>query len=106
RLMVAEWTGSMEHQIVRDIARIFLCPDLVTGDQYAKYIEEAGMRVISREQLASKVMATWQLHARHAQLLLRASWLVPERLRNFAKGIQLMQEAYRNGQLTYSLLIA
>src|SRR5205807_8772259 len=34
-LMVAAWTGSMEHELIRDIAEVFLCPELQTAGQYA-----------------------------------------------------------------------
>ena len=45
-LMVAAWTGSMEHELIREIARVFLCPELQTAADYAGQMEAAGLNVI------------------------------------------------------------
>lgn len=105
-LMVAAWTGSMEDELIRDIAEAFLCPQLQTAGQYTEQIEAAGMKVIHNEALAAEVAPTWDIcsqHARTAQPLLP---MLPAKFREFAQGIELMRAGYRNGQLIYSVIVA
>jgi hypothetical protein len=104
--MVAAWTGSMEHELIREIARVFLCPELQTTAEYVAQIEAAGLSVTHSEEFASEVVPTWDLcseHARAAQPLLP---LLPQKFRAFAEGIELMRQGYRNGQLVYSVIVA
>lgn len=106
RLMVAAWTGSMEDQLIREIARVFLCPELLTTGHYAEAIEGADMKMISRIELASEVAPTWDISADRVR---RASWLLavlPGTFREFAEGVELMRQGYRSGRLTYSILVA
>jgi tocopherol O-methyltransferase len=106
KLMVATWTGSMQQQLIRDIARIFLCPQLWPAEEHVRQIELAGMKVISCEQLAAEVVRTWDLAAesvRQSGVLLS---ILPAEFREFAQGIELMREGYGNGELTYSIIVA
>jgi tocopherol O-methyltransferase len=106
KLMVAAWTGSMQDQLIGNIARVFLCPELWIADEYLRQIELAGMRVVSSEQLALEVVRTWDLAAEQ----IRKSWwllsILPAQFRRFAGGVDLMREAFHNGQLTYSVIVA
>jgi tocopherol O-methyltransferase len=105
KLMVAAWSGSMEDQLIRDIARVFLCPSLWTAGEYVRGIEAAGMQVVSSEQLGAEVVPTWDIAARHAR---NSQWLLsilPAQFREFVDGIELMREGYRNGKLTYSIVV-
>jgi len=106
KLMVAAWSGSMKDQLVQDVARVFLCPNLWTTEEYVQGIESAGMQVVSREQLTAEVLRTWELAARHAR---NSQWLLsilPAKFREFVNGIELMLEGYRSGRLTYSIVVA
>jgi len=106
KLMVAAWTGSMRDQLIGDIARVFLFPDLWTTDEHLQHIESAGLQVVSSEQLSSQVARTWDVAAeqvRSSQWLLA---LLPSQFREFVDGIELMREGYRSGQLTYSVIVA
>jgi tocopherol O-methyltransferase len=106
KLMVAAWTGSMRDQIIDNIARVFLFPELWTTAKCMQQIELAGMRVVSSEQLASEVSRTWDLAAERIR---KSRWLLsilPAQFREFADGIELMREGYRSGQLTYSVIVA
>lgn len=106
KLMVAAWSGCMSHQVIRDIARTFLCPELFTATEYQKCIESAGLRVISCEQLSSEVVRTWDICSEQVN---KSRWLLsllPAAFREFADGIELMREGYRSGQLTYMILVA
>ncbi|HMF90165.1 MAG TPA: class I SAM-dependent methyltransferase [Candidatus Angelobacter sp.] len=105
-LMVAAWTGSMRSPLVRNIAQVFLCPELWTTAEYVKQIESAGLRVLSSEQLASEVVRTWDLAAEQIR---RSRWLLsilPAQFREFARGVDLMREGFHSGQLTYSVIVA
>jgi len=63
--MVAAWTGSMQQELIRNIAEVFLCPELQTAEEYAQHIEGAGMKIVSSEHLASEVSPTWDICSRH-----------------------------------------
>ncbi len=106
RLALAAWTGSMQDDVVREIARIFLCPQLVTTEACAAYIRQSGLRVLHSEEIGPKVARTWDLCAeqvKRAQFLLS---FLPQRFRAFADGVELMREAYRSGKLNYTVIVA
>lgn len=106
KLMLAAWSGSMEDQLIREVARLFLCPALLTTAEYVRQIESAGMQVVSCEQLAAEVVPTWDIAAKHAR---NAQWLLtilPAQFREFVAGIELMREGYRSGRLAYSIIVA
>lgn len=106
RLMLAAWSGSMKNRLVRDVAKIFLCPELWTAAEYAAAIESAGMKIISQEQLAEQVARTWEISAQQVN---KARWmlsLLPAAFTEFTQGIELMREGYHNGKLQYSVMVA
>ncbi|HEV3039886.1 MAG TPA: class I SAM-dependent methyltransferase [Candidatus Angelobacter sp.] len=105
-LMVAAWTGSMEHELIREIARVFLCPELQTSCDYAGQMQEAGLTLVHSESLASEVVPTWDICSEHMRAARSLLQLVPEKYRSFAEGIELMRQGYRNGQLRYSIMVA
>jgi tocopherol O-methyltransferase len=43
RFLLADWTGSMDSPIVRQVADAFLCPDLFTAEEYSQKLQAAGM---------------------------------------------------------------
>jgi len=106
RLMVAAWTGSMQHDLICQIARVFLCPELLSADEYAQQIEDAGMELMSREQFAAEVAPTWDICAKHIHAARPLLSFLPAKFREFAEGIELMREGYSSGQLTYSIIVA
>jgi tocopherol O-methyltransferase len=106
RLMVAAWTGSMEHQLVREIADVFLCPELLTAKQYAQCFVEAGMSLLSFLQLGAEVAPTWDICARRVGAAGPFIAVMPEQYQSFVDGIQLMQRGYSSAQLSYSILVA
>jgi len=106
RLMVAAWSGSMKDALVQEVARIFLCPELWTPEEYAREIEATGLKISSREELADEVVRTWDISA---QQIHKSRWMLsilPAAFTEFTKGIELMREGYRNGQLKYSIIVA
>ena len=104
-LMVAAWTGSMEHGLIREIAEVFLCPELLTAEQYTGLMETAGLSVVSSEELGPQVARTWDLCAEQARGAGALLSLLPKKFRRFADSIELMRRGYATKQLSYSVMI-
>lgn len=104
--MVAAWTGSMQHAVVREIAEVFLCPELLTAADYRELIEAAGLSVTSVENVGPKVARTWDICAGQARLMSPVTAVLPPKFRSFAQGIDVMRRGYRTGELNYSILVA
>lgn len=106
RFMVAAWTGSMQHQVIREIADVFLCPELLTLDEYKKLIQAAGLSVTCVENVGPRVARTWDICADQARLMSPVTAVLPPKFRGFARGIKVMRRGYRTGELNYSILVA
>jgi tocopherol O-methyltransferase len=106
QLLVAAWTGSMDRPRVREVGRAFLCPELWTAEQYQSAIEFAGMRVRHREDLTSKIVGTWEICQERARAASMAVKLLPRAAREFVEGIEIILDAYRSGDLTYTVIVA
>jgi tocopherol O-methyltransferase len=105
KIMISAWTGSMQHQTVQEIARVFLCPELWTLDMYVQAMQSAGLQMVSREQLGKEVIRTWEICAEHVRQAGPLLKILPDNVQEFAAGIDVMLEAYKTGQLTYSILV-
>jgi len=106
KLLLSAWTGSMASYKIRQVARAFLCPLLWTAEQYRCAIEDAGMRVCRSEDLTSNVVHTWEIcadRARRASAIVR---LLPRVAREFVEGIGIILDAYRAGELSYTVITA
>lgn len=104
-LMLAAWTGSMEEPLIRDIAQIYLCPDLLTTEEYTALIEAAGLRIGSSEKLGPEVARTWEIGAEQARAASSLLAILPEKFHRFTNGIELMRKGYATGQLSYSIIV-
>lgn len=105
-LMLAAWTGSMQHQVIREIADVFLCPEILSTGEYRELIEEAGLAVAYVENIGPKVARTWDICADQARLMSPVTAVLPPKFRSFAQGIEVMRRGYRTGELNYSILVA
>ena len=106
QLLLAAWTGSMDHLRVREVARAFLCPELWTAEQYRAAVESSGMRVGSCEDLSGKVVRTWEVCQRQARSAAPIVKLLPRAAREFVEGVDIILDAYRSGHLAYTVLVA
>ena len=96
----------MDNPRVSAVANAFLCPSLQTAENYRQQIEHAGLRIQAHEEIAEKVMRTWAIcfeRARKLRVLVR---VFPSEVREFVHGISTILEAYRSGDLTYSVIVA
>jgi tocopherol O-methyltransferase len=106
QLLLAAWTGSMDRPRVREVARAFLCPELWTAEQYQSAIESAGMKVRRREDLTARIVSTWEICQDRARSASVAVKLLPRAAREFVEGIDVILDAYRSGDLTYTVIVA
>ena len=106
QLLLAAWTGSMDRGRIREVARAFLCPELWTKQQYQSAVEASGMRVTCCDDLTRKVLHTWEICRERALASAPMVKLLPRAAREFVGGIDFILEAYRSGDLTYTVMTA
>jgi tocopherol O-methyltransferase len=105
-VLLAAWTGSPHDPLVAKVADIFLCPPLQQASDYCRHLEEAGLSVRRVQDLSSRVSQTWEVCRRRSQsstLLLR---LLPQEVRDFVSGMDVILRAYQTGVLHYSVITA
>jgi hypothetical protein len=96
----------MESARVQAVAMAFLCPALWTSAQYRSAIDSAGMRVTGEEDLSARVVRTWEICRDRAALAASIVPLMPAAVREFLAGIAIILDAYRRGELVYTVLTA
>ncbi|HEX3354919.1 MAG TPA: class I SAM-dependent methyltransferase [Terriglobales bacterium] len=106
KLLLAAWTGGMEQARVREVARAFLCSELWTASKYRSAIESAGLEVARCEDLSNQVIRTWEICRHRARSAAAVVKLLPRAAREFVEGIDVILDAFRSGDLTYTVLVA
>ena len=104
KLLLAAWTASMQMPRVAEVARLFLCPELWTTEHYELAIESAGLNVAYTEDLSANVMHTWEICRERVAMANPVLKLMPRVVQEFAAGMDLILEAYRSGDLTYTII--
>ena len=106
QLLLAAWTGSMDLPRVSEVARAFLCQELWAAEQYKSAIESSGMRLRHCEDLTARIVRTWEVCQERARSAGVAVKLLPRAAQEFVEGIDIILDAYRSGDLTYTVLVA
>jgi tocopherol O-methyltransferase len=106
KLLLAAWTGSMRSRRVREVAQRFLCPVIQTADDYAAQIAAAGLKLGGREELRDSVVRTWEICQEYADNAGPMVSLLPKAAREFIAGIPVIFDAYRSGDLGYTVMTA
>ena len=106
QLLLAAWTGSMKNPRIREVAQLFLCPQLWTAEEYRGSIEAAGLQVLQCRDLTARVTPTWTICQERVRVAQPAIKLLPRAVRDFVRGIDVILDAYRSGDLTYTVITA
>ena len=64
------------------------------------------MRVCHCEDLTAKIVSTWEICQERARAASVAVKLLPRAAREFVEGIDVILDAYRSGDLTYTVIAA
>ena len=114
KLVIADWfksdtaTEEQEREFLKPIERAMLVPRLETSQTYARNIDEAGLDVISFEDLSANVSKTWDVAI--ALALRPMLWKFAATLGNdflsFLEGFAAMKAAYKSKSLIYGVLVA
>ena len=104
-LLLAAWTGNMRSPRVAEVARIFLCPELQTADEYRRQMQDAGLSIAAEQDLSCQVSRTWEICRWRTRLAAPIKLFVSADKREFVRGIDVILDGYRAGDLRYSLLI-
>ena len=64
------------------------------------------MQVKHCQDLTSKIIRTWEICQERASLARPIVTLLPRAAREFVEGIAIILDAYRSGELTYTVLTA
>ena len=105
-LLLAAWTGSMTLARVCRVAEEFLCPELLTAGEYSSLVRQAGFNVLQIEDLTEKVVRTWEIGRRRARAASALIKFFPPRVARFVDAMEFILEAYRAGELHYSIIVA
>jgi cyclopropane fatty-acyl-phospholipid synthase-like methyltransferase len=105
-LLLAAWTGDMQSAKVRAVAEAFVCPDLQPAESYAQQLEAAGMSVESREEVSQQVRRTWEICQQRVRWAAPIVKMLPTEHRRFVEGIEVILDAYRCGDLSYTIITA
>lgn len=107
--LAAEPNGDVAlEQQVHDVCEGFLCPSLGTMQDYAAWIEGAGLNLTATRDWTSNVMQTWEICRRRVART-GVGWIAPWVDRDtvlFLDRFETILKAYRSGAMQYGCFIA
>lgn len=106
KLLVAAWTSVHPDGKLARLAEAAICQQFATPTGYMEEIEAAGLHVTAVEDLTRMVTPTWEICWRRARLVSPFKLLFPQAARDFARVIDLMLCAFRDGALSYTVIMA
>lgn len=106
QVLLAAWTGSMHCPRVQNVAKEFLCPELWTAEQYQSALESAGLGIRQSNDLTANVLRTWEICQERARAARSVVKLLPLAARTFIEGVDTILDAYRSGDLKYTVMVA
>lgn len=106
QLLLAAWTGSMTKPAVRSVADHFLCPSLLTAEEYADVLTDAGLNIETTSDLTTHVVRTWDVCQERARKLHPLLYFFPREVRSFVNALPIIRSAYASGDLTYTVMTA
>jgi tocopherol O-methyltransferase len=105
KFVIAAWTGAQSGPLMRDLARLTVCPGFQTAQEYEAQMEAAGLTVKVSEDLTPNVLPTWEICRRRVARV-RLLWRVlPLEIQDFIHAIPLVSEAYRCGLMSYMIIV-
>ena len=106
KFIIAAWTVSKAAPLVGRIAELTVCPGFQTAGDYALQLCRAGLEITTITDLTERVLPTWEICYRRVTRA-RLLWqLMPAEIRTFLGAIPLMIEAYKQGIMSYTVIIA
>jgi hypothetical protein len=63
------------------------------------------MSIQHREDLSAKVVRTWEICQDRARSAAAIVKLLPRAAREFVQGVDIILDAYRSGDLTYTVIV-
>jgi hypothetical protein len=94
------------HARVRRVAEEFLCPELLTATQYAQLLGRAELKILHQEDLTRNVIPTWEICLQRANAGKALLKVLPPKAVRFVHAMEGILEAYRAGDLHYTVLVA
>jgi tocopherol O-methyltransferase len=100
--------GPEPDQLVREICEAMLCPSLLTMDQQAAMLRQAGFSDLVADNITTNVMPTWEHCNKLVSNPLAQMFLYTKgsKLRRFVDSFKLMERGYREGAMAYGMITA
>lgn len=106
KLLLTAWTGSMTRERIRRVAEEFLCPEVLTCDEYRLMLRQSGFNVLNCEDLSKEVLPTWEISRRRARAGSALLKFLPPRVSRFVAAMDNVLDAYHAGDLRYTAIAA
>lgn len=113
RLAICAWLAgenltAAQKKLVAAVRTGMLCPSFGTLADYQRWMERAGLSVVSADDITAQVSRTWSLCKPVLGFPLVKTMLAAgsKKLRAFADSFEALDEAYRTGAMQYGMFVA